>query len=223
MAVFDRGVAAGALSSLPSGIKSVRSSEIMDAITKGGLPSPSKRYTRPSIKTQLPFRGWEDLQENIASTYVPPSGVPSVEFPGLLNSIGGVGKLGLALLTKPHSMSTASANELIDYFQYLRGGPMENSISRWWNNVGGFHWDQYYTFGNVLRDQNWIQPGPDGPDPWLLGIPGTRNLGIPFDGWKFEVNPSFAAALPGEIALDPWNWATMGLLGSAWQRQRYRM
>ena len=215
MAVFDRGVAAGALSSLPSGIKSVRSSEIMDAITKGGLPSPSKRYTRPSIKTQLPFRGWEDLQENIASTYVPPSGVPSVEFPGLLNSIGGVGKLGLALLTKPHSMSTASANELIDYFQYLRGGPMENSISRWWNNVGGFHWDQYYTFGNVLRDQNWIQPGPDGPDPWLLGIPGTRNLGIPFDGWKFEVNPSFAAALPGEIALDPWNWATMGLLGSA--------
>ena len=105
----------------------------------------------------------------------------------------------MGLLAKPLSIASSTAKELIDFTQALAGKGSWSDVSarQWASQIGGL--DDYYSFGKLLRDEDWLQ------DSHLT------QLTIPGVGWKWDVNASFLAAAPFDIALDPVSYTHLTL------------
>lgn len=191
---FDRAEAATALSGIkPTERNQAKLNTLHQILT--GKPAPSKRYTPPTMKPRT-------LSQNYGQFFVPHSqrttGLQD-DGGGFLSALGGLAGPALGLLAKPLSIVSSTAKEVIDFTQALSGvGDWSDvSLKQWANQIGG--WDDYYTFGKLLHDEDWLQ------DSHLT------QLTIPGVGWKWDVNASFLAAAPFDIALDPLAWITFGL------------
>ena len=181
-----------------SSIKSVPSSQdkintLHQILT--GKPAPSKRYTPPTVKPRT-------LAQTYGQFLVPHSqrtAATGDDGGGFLSALGGLAGPALGLLAKPLSIASSTAKELIDFTQALAGKGSWSDVSarQWASQIGGL--DDYYSFGKLLRDEDWLQ------DSHLT------QLTIPGVGWKWDVNASFLAAAPFDIALDPLAWITFGL------------
>jgi hypothetical protein len=193
---FDRAQAANAVSSIkPAGNTQAEINTLHQILT--GKPAPSKRYTPPTIKPKT-------LSQNYGQFFVPhterTSGMQG-DGGGFLSALGGIAGPALGLLAKPLSIVASTAKETIDFTQALVGVGDWSDVSakQWAKQSGLMGWNDYYTFGKLLHDEDWLQDTHLGQ----LTIPGV--------GWKWDVNASFLAAAPFDIALDPLAWVTFGL------------
>ena len=128
-------------------------------------------------------------------------------FGGWLKGVGaGLLVAPLAALGKPLSAISSTANFAVDL---ARGKNVWDSMNQWQENANlaagplmvSFNpesWENY-TFGKMLRDQDWLQ---DRDSLAQITIPGVN--------WHIDFTPSGLAAAPGDLLLDPVNWISMG-------------